>query len=138
MAGIGTQRLRRPYRSFSGRPVASANPGWREMMLPRGPHGTDKYSWPPERALPHTVRHVMCHLWECARWLVHIAEREATRLPPLCKNATSLSEAAPTPSVPCTPPNVGHLASGVSGQTPLLGRKTGRLPKRTRKDGGLG
>ena len=33
---------------------------------------------------------------------------------------------------------VGYLASGVSGQTPLIGRKTGRLPKRTQKDGGRG
>ena len=30
------------------------------------------------------------------------------------------------------------LASGVSGQTPMIGRTSGRLPKRTRKDSGQG
>ena len=35
-------------------------------------------------------------------------------------------------------PNVGYLASRVSGQTPLIGRKTGRLPKRSRRDGTRG
>ena len=71
------------------------------------------------------------------RW-PYIAEREvllSTRVLPICNQSIR----SPTHSLRAMhSPNVVYLASAVSGQTHLIGRNTGRLPKQTRKDGGRG